>query len=255
MAGPRLRIGTSGWSYPDWVDPFDPTGRLPRDFLACHSQHFGADEIDSTLDRIPTAEMVDVWNTTTPETFRFALKDRLAITHEKRLQECAAELGAFFSERRRLGLKLGSLAFQFDASFRVVSSPLLADFLAGLPSDLRYPVEVRRRGWLCDPVSRLMENRRTALVQADLYYVLRVDRVTTDLAYIRLHGKRSAIPDDFGGLCLDRDPEPPVWAVRVREYPERSLTVFAFANNCCRGHCPATARALLAKATGVASEL
>ncbi len=255
MAGPRLRIDTSGWSYPDWADPFYPTGRLSRDFLACHSQHFGTDEIDSTLDRIPTVEMVDAWNTATPETFRSALKDRLAITHEKRLHECAAELDAFFSVRRRLGLKLGCLVFQLDASFRVVSSPLLSDFLADLPSEFRCPVEVRHRGWLCDPVSRLMENRRTALVQADLYYVLRVDRVTTDLAYIRLHGKRSAIPDDFGRLRLDRDPEPPVWAVRVREYPERGLTVFAFGNNCCRGHCRAMARALLVKATGVASEL
>ncbi|MFI5341484.1 MAG: DUF72 domain-containing protein [Candidatus Methylomirabilales bacterium] len=255
MAGPRLRIGTSGWSYPDWVGPFYPTGRLPRDFLACHSQHFGAVEIDSTLDRIPTAEMVDVWNTTTPETFRFALKVRQAITHEKRLQKCAAELDAFFSVKRRLRLKLGSLVFQFDASFRVDSSPLLADFLAGLPSDLRYTVEVRHRGWLCDTISRLLENRRTALVLADLYYMPRLDWVMTDLAYIRLHGKRSAIPDDFGRVRLDRDPEPPVWAVRVRESLGRGLTVFAFANNCFRGHCPATARALLAKATGVASEL
>ena len=100
-----------------------------------------------------------------------------------------------------------------------------------------------------------METRRTALVQADPYYVLRVDRVTTDLASIRLHGKRGAMPDDFGRLRLDRDPEPPVWAVRVREYPGGGVTVLAFANNCFRGHCPATARALLAKATGVVSEL
>jgi len=254
VADSRLHVGTSGWSYPDWVGPFYLTGTLPRDFLACYSTHFGAVEIDSIFYRTPTAKMVDAWNASTPEGFRFAPKVPQVITQEKRLQDCAAELDALLSVMRRLGPKLGPLVFQFDASFRVDSLPLLADFLAGLPSDLRYAVEVRHRGWLYDEFYRLLEEHHVALVLADLYYMPKLDRVTTDFAYLRLLGKRSAIPDDFSRVRLDREPELTLWAVRIREYLGHGITVFAFANNRFQGHGPATARALLARVSGVDRE-
>lgn len=109
------------------------------------------------------------------------------MTRERRLHDCAAKLYAFLSEMRRLGPKRVPLAFQSDASFRVGSLPLLAEFLTGLPSDLCYAVKVR-------------------------------------------------------------------WAVGVRKYLERGLTVFVFANNHLQGHGPAAARALLGDLAGVASQ-
>lgn len=247
MGGPQLHVGTSGWSYSDWVGPFYPTGTLPRDFLACYSKHFGTVEIDSTFYRIPTARMVDAWNAATPDGFRFSPKVPQVITHEKRLRDCAAELGAFLEAMRRLGEKLGPLVLQFDALFQVNSLPLLADFLGGLPSDQRHAVEIRHRSWLCDDFYRLLEERKTALVLADLHYMPKLDRVTTDFAYIRLLGKRSAIPDDFSRVRLDREPELTLWAGRIRTYLPRGLAVFAFANNRFQGHGPASARVLLAK--------
>jgi hypothetical protein len=45
----RLSVGNSGWSYPDWVGPFYPTGTLPRDFLTVYAREFGAVEIDTFL--------------------------------------------------------------------------------------------------------------------------------------------------------------------------------------------------------------
>jgi uncharacterized protein YecE (DUF72 family) len=34
VGDPLLHVGTSGWSYPDWIGPFYPTGTVARDFLA-----------------------------------------------------------------------------------------------------------------------------------------------------------------------------------------------------------------------------
>ncbi len=254
MGHSRLHVGTSGWSYPDWVGPFYPSGTLPRDFLACYSQHFGAVEIDSTFYRIPTAKMVDAWSAATSDGFRFAPKVPQIITHEKRLRDCVAELGAFLEAMGRLGPKLGPLVFQFDTSFRVDLLPLRADVLAGLPSGRRYAVEIRHRSWLCDEFYHLLEERKTALVLADLYYMPELDRVTTDFTYIRLLGKRTAIPDDFSRVRLDREPELTLWTERFRTYLARGLAIFAFANNRFQGHGPATARALLARVSGAAPE-
>lgn len=166
MGDPRLSVGTSGWSYPGWLGPFYPTGTLPRDFLAVYAREFGAAEIDSTFCRIPTPKMVDAWNAGTPETFRFAPKVPHVITHEKRLENCAAELDTLLTSVRRLRPKLGHLVLQFDAGFRADRLPVLADFLAGLASDLRVSVEIQHRSWLCEDFYRLLDLRRGLAVFA-----------------------------------------------------------------------------------------
>jgi hypothetical protein len=50
-----IRIGTSGWSYDDWVGPFYPAGMKPGDYLPCYAQHFDVVEVDSTFYRAPSA--------------------------------------------------------------------------------------------------------------------------------------------------------------------------------------------------------
>lgn len=62
----------------------------------------------------------------------------------------------------------------------------------------------------------------------------------------------SAMPDEFSGVRLDREPARALWAGRIREHLGRGLTVLLLANNRFQGHGPATTRALLAKVAGVA---
>ncbi len=193
--------------------------------------------------------MVDAWKAATPEDFRFAPKVPHVITHERRLQDCAGELAMFLDVMRRLGPKLGPLVFQFDAGFRVEALPTLRDFVEGLPPDLRYAVEIRHRSWLRDDLYQLLEKYKVALVLADLYYMPKLDKVTTEFSYIRLLGRRRAVPDDFSRVRLDR--ELSLWAGRIRTYLDRRLEVFAFANNRFQGHGPATARALLTGLSGI----
>jgi len=145
------------------------------------------------------------------------------------------------------------IVFQFDAAFRADALPVLAAFLAELPPDLRYAVEIRHRGWLTEEFTRLLEVRRVALVLPVLHYMPRLDRVTTDFVYIRLLGNRSAVPDDFSHVRIDRERELDLWAERIRGCLARGVTAFAFANNRHQGHGPATARALLSRLAAPAS--
>ena len=234
--------------------PFYPTGTLPRDFLADYSQHFGVMEIDSTFCQIPTAKMVDVWSVATLKRFGFAPKVPQAVTREKRLQNCAAEPDALLSTMPRLRPERGPRVFPFDASFRVDSLPMLAEPLTGLPSDLRYAVDVRRRDRFCHMLCRLLEEHHTALVLAGLNYLPELERVSTDFDSVRLLGRRSGTPGDFSRVRLDQKPELTLWPGRIREYLRRGLMVFVLANNRFQGHSTATACALLAETTGVASK-
>lgn len=131
---------------------------------------------------------------------------------------------------------------------------MLAEFVTGLPSDLRYAVEVRHRDRPSDMVYRFLEDHHAAVALADLYYTLKLDRVTTNFTYIWLLGTRSGTPDAFSPVRLDREPELALWAGRFREYLEHGLTLFLSANTRFQGHRPAPARAFLAKVAGVGSQ-
>ena len=242
--GGAIHIGTSGWSYADWVGPFYAASTQAGRYLAEYARSFGVVEVDSTFYRIPTERMVDGWDRATPPGFRFAPKFPQVITHEKRLQGCEGERDLFLSRMERLGGKLGPLVLQFDYTFRYDEHHLLEAFLMALPPGHRYAVEVRHRGWLRDEFHAMLERRAVALVLHDLHYMPKLDRATTDFVFIRLLGKRSLVPDDFTHVRIDRTKELDEWAEKIRAFAARGLEVFVFANNRYQGHAPATCRAL-----------
>ncbi|RMF77988.1 MAG: DUF72 domain-containing protein, partial [Planctomycetota bacterium] len=108
-----IHIGTSGWSYVDWVGSFYPAGTPKADFLGCYAEQFDVVEVDSTYYAPPARRLVSGWYERTPEHFRFALKAPAAITHEKVLRDCEREADAFFDALAPLGEKLLCVLLQF----------------------------------------------------------------------------------------------------------------------------------------------
>ena len=55
-AGCRLRVGTSGYSYAEWVDAgFYPPGTEPSRMLAAYARHFSITELNYTWYQMPKA--------------------------------------------------------------------------------------------------------------------------------------------------------------------------------------------------------
>ena len=86
MVEANIHIGTSGWSYKDWVGPFYPEGAKSTDYLRLYSRRFNTVEIDSTFYGIPRPATVEKWKESTPEEFVFSPKVPSEITHENRLR-------------------------------------------------------------------------------------------------------------------------------------------------------------------------
>jgi hypothetical protein len=63
----ELRLGTCGWSYPDWKGSFYPPGT--KDELAFYATQFDAVDIDSTFYHMPSGRTVDSWHRRTPDNF------------------------------------------------------------------------------------------------------------------------------------------------------------------------------------------
>ncbi len=237
----KLFLGTSGWSYKDWINTFYPADLKPKDYLGFYTSKFTAVEIDATFYRIPSAKMVSGWYQNSPEHFIFSPKLPQKITHEKRLQNCSSELTAFLTAISILEEKLGPLVLQFDYAFTPEFLPQLTEFLPQLPSTNRYAVEIRNRKWYeCEAFFNLLEKYKCAFVLQDLYYMPKFFRLTAPFTYIRLLGNRKLIPDDFSHVRLDREEALNDWARRIVELLNEGIEVYAFANNRYQGHAPET---------------
>lgn len=107
----RLRIGTSGWSYPSWVGPFYPPGTSPARMLGVYAASFGTVEAHATYRRLPTATALAKWAAAVPPDFRFAPKAHMGITHRRDLDGVEDRVAAFLAALEPLGDLRGPILF------------------------------------------------------------------------------------------------------------------------------------------------
>ncbi len=266
----ELRIGTSGWSYKDWVGPFYADGTSQGEFLARYAERFSVVEVDSTFYRVPSVRMVEGWAARTPDDFRFALKMPGAVTHgaegqrpnvDKVLVDEESTLDAFLEALEPLGDKAGVLVFQFPY-FRVKEMARddfvsrLSSTLESLPESKRFAVEIRNKGWIDAEYLALLRKHRVAAVMIDHPYMpppreqLARGMVTTDFAYVRLLGDRygiEKITKKWDRIVVEKDRRLAQWSEVLVEIIARHgvAAAWAFANNHFAGHGPDTSRQLL----------
>ncbi len=241
-----------------WQGSFYPDGLKPADYLGYYAQHFDTVEVDSTFYRIPSVSTVRGWYAKTPEGFLFAAKVPQEITHEKVLVDCDAEVKKFLATMDILGEKLGPLLFQFPyfnrQAFGGVNDFLarLGPFLQKLPRGYRFVVEVRNKHWLVPSLLERLREHSIALALVDHPWLPRpcellerFDPITADFTFIRWLGDRKGIEEQtktWDKVIVDRKSDLEEWVEACRNFNQRSIAIFAYANNHYAGHAPATVR-------------
>jgi uncharacterized protein YecE (DUF72 family) len=251
----EIRIGTQGWSYPAWVGPFYPSGTRAPAFLATYARAFRTVEVDSTFYAVPAARVVRGWAGRVPEDFVFALKVPREVTHELRLRGAGPVMDAFLDVARLLEGRLGPILVQMGPDFDASEAAVLEDFVATLPGDLRFALEVRHASWLLPgPLERLaavLRGAGAALALSDGRWLPRGTTMglaatpTAPFHYVRWMGPDRAITD-FSRPLHDRSAELRAWAEVLRGIAARGTDVFGYVNNHFAGHSPANVRELLA---------
>lgn len=235
----RLFLGTQGFSFPDWVGPFYPTGTKRGAYLEEYARRFPIVEIDSTFYGIPRLTTIQGWRERTPEDFQFAAKFPKLITHEKKLDRALSDAEAFVGALQALGDKLAVLILQFAYDFTPDNFDRLDDFLGALPQGPRYAVEVRNRAWLTSNLRDMLSNHNAAFVLQDLHYMPKLDWITADFTVIRWLGQRKDVMV-FDRIQFDRTQELKAWAKLVKRFNEDGIDVYGFFNNHYAGHSPAS---------------
>jgi uncharacterized protein YecE (DUF72 family) len=257
----RLRVGTSGYAYPEWVDAgFYPTGTPAKEMLSRYAQSFSITELNYTWYQMPKAAAMERMVPKVPSDFGFAAKLTRTLTHEVDPHAWRGQAAQFregiapLVQARRLLAVLIQLppAFDRQRSHRLYLSRLL-DALEGLP----LAVEFRHRSWNDERVFAGLQNRRATLVTVDVpelaYLFPPLDVITNpDLIYIRFHGRnlrgwrsghmQKQFDYDYSPMELQ-----PWSAATIPRMAAQAHAGIIFFNNHVRAQAPHNARILMAQ--------
>src|SRR5688572_4315800 len=192
---PQIILGTSGWSFPDWVGHYYPPGTDRSQMLDFYAREFPAVEVNSTYYRIPHSRTFEAIQRKTPPGFEFVVKTHHDMTHlQSRDPQLYRDFAQSIRPLREAGKLTGILA-QFPYAFR--RTPEHEDFLRRLRDllggDEPLFVEFRHRSWMDEDVFRDLDREDLGYVSVDEPdlpgLVPPVARVTGSIAYVRFHGR------------------------------------------------------------------
>jgi uncharacterized protein YecE (DUF72 family) len=265
---PNVYVGTSSWSSADWCGRFYPQSIAPAEMIAHYSRQLRTVEIDVTWHMMPTRNMVEAWKARTPDGFIFSAKVPKIITHEKYLENCAAELKQYISVMALLGEKLGPMILQFpyvakgkDAREYQTGAEFLSRlrmFAPLLPRDFKWGIEIRNARWIGPELLEILRCREISLVFIDYYTMDSLPKLahrrevfTAPFVYIRFLGNhkemdaavKKARDDgrrerDWEDLIVDRTEQMKQWMTPIKEAAGRRVPVYIYFNNHYAGYAP-----------------
>jgi uncharacterized protein YecE (DUF72 family) len=239
----RYRIGTASWTDPTLLAAgfYPGSAKTAESRLRFYARHFDTVEVDSTYYALPSERNAALWAARTPEGFCFNVKAfawltchpaetrRLphairsllpaAAVAEPRLQRPPIQaLDAAFAMFRsalqplRAAGKLGCLLLQFPPWFTAgAEHEAYLDYCRSrLPAD-RLAIELRHASWFNARTASTLDalaQRGLVLVCTDAPPAPSIPRppwrATTDVAYVRLHGRNRAAWFRHGASAAER---------------------------------------------------
>ena len=242
-------VGTSGYSFADWLGVFYPSGTRQKDMFDLYAQHFKAVELNFTFYRLEAASTLTKLAQKSPTDFQFWVKANRKITHEPdrgAVREFLENIQPLSSSE-----KLAGVLMQFPQSFHrtIANRHYLSRTLADLVS-VPLAVEFRHYSWEHGSTLSSLAERDVTLVIPDCPKIKGLYRpepaVTTSTGYLRLHS-RSA-DKWYAGLAgrydynySDKELKSLVesWSRLGNDVRQ----VFAFFNNCHQGQAAQNAEA------------
>ena len=161
-----VRVGTSGYNYPEWKGSFYPETLSATKMLPYYAERFSTVEINYTFYRMPTKPLIERWAGEVADGFTFVLKAPQRLTHIKKLEDCASEVEYFLKSAASLGPKRGPLLFQLPPWMRKDLTKL-DRFLGLLPEGTRAALEFRHATWFDEETYALLKERQATLAASE----------------------------------------------------------------------------------------
>lgn len=243
----KLIVGTSGYSFDDWVGNFYPAGTRRQEMFRHYVRHFRAVELNFTYYRMPSGKTMRGISEKSPDNFLFWVKANQKTTHEQD-RGAAAEFLDGLGPLSGSG-KLAGVLLQFPQRLhRTIAN---RKYLAAVAEDFAsvpLAVEFRHASWDHPSVPAGLKDRNITLVVPDVPPIESLYRphpaLTTDTGYLRLHSRNAA--NWYGSMAERYDYAYSKEELRAildgwSELVGNVRRMFCFFNNCNRGGAAANA--------------
>jgi len=247
-------IGTSGFSFDDWVGPVYPKDLPKREWLNFYAQEFSTCELNFSYYRIPDARTLGQIAAKVPEGFLFSIKAYRGITHERedpepQMEQFTAALSPLMNQD-----KFACVLAQFPHSFH--ANQANRDYLKRVREgfgDLPVVVEFRSREWISQRTFEELHALELGFCCVDQprfdSLIPPVAVATGPVAYVRFHGRNRAKwwQHDEAWERYDysyTDEELEEWVPKIRSLEDESPLTLVYMNNHWQGQAVSTARQL-----------
>ncbi|MFC5501773.1 DUF72 domain-containing protein [Lysinimonas soli] len=263
----------SGWVYEPWRGEFYPRGLRQSDELAYAASRVNSIELNGSFYSLQKPASWQKWREATPDDFVFSVKAPRFITHIRRLDDVAEPVANFFASGvLALGAKLGPILWQLPPNLDF-DPEQLETFLTLLPHTtseavavakgrsermtgkeyletdaerpVRHAIEPRNFSFDDQQFASLLEAHGVAAVLGDSAGRWpKLDWVTADFAYARLHGDKELYTSGYDAAGLDE------WEEWTRDHLDHDRDVYVYFDNDQKVRAPFDAMELLKRLTG-----
>jgi uncharacterized protein YecE (DUF72 family) len=240
----EILIGTSGFSFDDWVGEVYPAGIKKQDMLPYYEQRLGfrALEVNFTYYALPSVKTMESFCRRTSQDFAFVVKAFKGMTHE-RGPDLDTQFRLFKEGVKPLGENLKALLFQFPFGFLPDSrNKAYLGHIREEFADYRTVVEFRNSRWLEDGHLDVLRDLSMGYCIVDepklKGLVPFAPALTSDLGYFRFHGRnrrwfREPLDVRYDYLYSEKELESFIPA--IEKVAEKASSTFVFFNNCHAG--------------------
>lgn len=258
----KIRIGLSGWSYPEWRGDFYPENLPHGDELAYAAERFPTLEINRTFYSLVKPKTMRAWYDATPYHHRFSVKGSRFITHNKKLANIDQPVNRFLkSGLTELKHKLGPILWQLGPNLRF-DPGRLEGFFERLPrrlgaQRLRHVLEPRHESFFVPKMARLARDHGIALAFSHSSAWPYTEELTAGLVYLRLHGPRELYASPYTRQELEgwarrieawatgSEPDDAIRMTDLDPPPRKARPVYVYFDNDSGGHAPRQATDLI----------
>jgi uncharacterized protein YecE (DUF72 family) len=252
----KIKIGTSGFSFPDWRNNIYPAGLQQKDELRYyyHELNFNCLEVNATYYAIISEKSAIAMEKKTGDNFEFVVKGYKGFTHDpfdNRIEKKTdsekitddiikfkSALNPFIKKN-----KLGCVLLQFPVFF--YPSQQSEDYILKckkMLDDVKIVVEFRNHEWAKQRTFEFLKYNNLGYCAVDEPRLPRlmpfINEVTSDIAYLRFHGRNknwfnSPTSERYNYLYGDEELEE--FIPEIKKMTSSGAKTYVFFNNCHAG--------------------
>ena len=148
----KVYLGCAKWGRPEWVGKIYPPKTKEKNFLQHYVEHYNCIELNATHYKIYGENGIRKWTEKAKgRDFKFCPKMYQGITHRGSLKGKEFLTNEFFRGIVGFGENLGPVFIQVSDTFSPNRRKELFDYLASLPKDFQFFLEVRHPAWFSKP--------------------------------------------------------------------------------------------------------